>query len=66
MTLVLSSDAQMVRETAMDFFPTRSPVMALRKLRDSADADGFIRQARLMLCDVPFELAVNRLPDGNH
>jgi alkylation response protein AidB-like acyl-CoA dehydrogenase len=43
MTLVLSSDAQMVRETAMDFFPTRSPVMALRKLRDSADTDGFSR-----------------------
>src|ERR1700712_1074519 len=44
MALVLSSDAQMVRDTAMDFFPTRSPVVELRKLRDTADADGFSRK----------------------
>ena len=44
MSLVLSSDAQMVRDTAMDFFLAKSPVTALRKLRDSADPDGFSRQ----------------------
>ena len=43
MSLVLSSDAQMVRDTAMDFFLAKSPVTALRKLRDSADPDGFSR-----------------------
>ena len=43
MSLVLSSDAQMVRDTAMDFFLAKSPVIALRKLRDSADPDGFSR-----------------------
>jgi len=43
MPLVLSSEAQMVRDTALDFFRERSPVTALRKLRDSNDADGFSR-----------------------
>ena len=44
MALVLSSDAQMVRDTAMDFFPTKSPVTEFRKLRDSSDPDGFSRK----------------------
>ena len=43
MPLTLSSDAQMVRDTAMDFFRERSPITALRKLRDSNDPDGFSR-----------------------
>ena len=41
MPLILSEEAQMVRETAMDFFRERSPITALRKLRDDNDPDGF-------------------------
>ena len=44
MPLVLSEDAQLIRDQAMDFFREKSPVSALRKLRDSADADGFSRR----------------------
>jgi alkylation response protein AidB-like acyl-CoA dehydrogenase len=43
MALILSEEAQMVRETALDFFRERSPITALRKLRDSNDPDGFSR-----------------------
>ncbi|MCX7384104.1 MAG: acyl-CoA dehydrogenase family protein [Alphaproteobacteria bacterium] len=43
MALVLSEDAQLVRDQAMDFFREKSPILALRKLRDSNDADGFSR-----------------------
>jgi alkylation response protein AidB-like acyl-CoA dehydrogenase len=43
MPLVLSSEAQMVRDTALEFFRERSPITALRKLRDTNDPDGFSR-----------------------
>ncbi|WP_174254871.1 acyl-CoA dehydrogenase family protein, partial [Acidisphaera sp. S103] len=43
MTLVLSDEARMVRETAFDFFRERSPITALRKLRDDNDPTGFSR-----------------------
>ncbi|MCC6717881.1 MAG: acyl-CoA dehydrogenase family protein [Acetobacteraceae bacterium] len=43
MAMILSADAKMVRETAHDFFREKSPILALRKLRDSADPDGFSR-----------------------
>lgn len=43
MPLILSDEAQMVRETALDFFRERSPVTALRKLRDGNDPVGFSR-----------------------
>ena len=43
MPLILSEEAQMVRETALDFFRERSPVTALRKLRDDSDPVGFSR-----------------------
>ncbi|HEY8288165.1 MAG TPA: acyl-CoA dehydrogenase family protein [Acetobacteraceae bacterium] len=43
MALILSPEAQMVRETALEFFRERSPVTALRKLRDDNDPDGFSR-----------------------
>jgi alkylation response protein AidB-like acyl-CoA dehydrogenase len=43
MPLILSEEAQMVRETALDFFRERSPVTALRKLRDANDPVGFSR-----------------------
>ncbi len=43
MPLILSDEARMVRETALDFFRERSPITALRKLRDDRDPDGFSR-----------------------
>ena len=43
MALILNSEAQMVRDTALDFFKERAPIAALRKLRDTADPDGFSR-----------------------
>ncbi len=43
MPLIISDEARMVRETALDFFRERSPVTALRKLRDDNDPDGFSR-----------------------
>src|SRR6266700_6532837 len=43
MALVLSSDTEMVRDTAHEFFRERAPITALRKLRDTNDPDGFSR-----------------------
>ncbi len=43
MPLVLSSETQMVRDTAHEFFRERAPITALRKLRDTNDPDGFSR-----------------------
>src|SRR5580698_3219256 len=43
MPLILSSETQMVRDTAQEFFRERAPITALRKLRDSNDPDGFSR-----------------------
>jgi alkylation response protein AidB-like acyl-CoA dehydrogenase len=43
MTLTISSDARLVQDTAQSFFAEKSPVKALRALRDTQDADGFSR-----------------------
>ncbi len=43
MPMILNDEARMVRDTALDFFRQRSPVTALRKLRDDHDPDGFSR-----------------------
>jgi alkylation response protein AidB-like acyl-CoA dehydrogenase len=43
MPLILSSETQMVRDTAHEFFKERAPITALRKLRDSNDPDGISR-----------------------
>ncbi len=43
MSLVLSEEAQLVRDGALEFFREKSPVSALRRLRDAADPDGFSR-----------------------
>ena len=43
MTLTLSSEARLVQDTALEFFRDKSPITALRKLRDTQDADGFSR-----------------------
>ncbi len=52
MPLVLSSEAQMVRDTAMAFFRERSPIMELRKLRDANDPDGFSRSIWRMIAEL--------------
>lgn len=43
MALILNDEARMVRETALGFFRERSPITALRKLRDDHDPVGFSR-----------------------
>jgi alkylation response protein AidB-like acyl-CoA dehydrogenase len=43
MPLILSDEARLVREGALEFFRERSPIVAFRKLRDSQDPDGFSR-----------------------
>jgi alkylation response protein AidB-like acyl-CoA dehydrogenase len=43
MPLILSSETQMVRDTAHEFFRERAPITALRKLRDTNDPNGFSR-----------------------
>jgi len=52
MALVLTPEAQMVRETALEFFRERSPVTALRKLRDNNDPDGFSRALWQQMADL--------------
>lgn len=52
MPLVLSSEAQMVRDTATEFFRERSPITELRKLRDSEDPDGFSRSIWRMIAEL--------------
>jgi alkylation response protein AidB-like acyl-CoA dehydrogenase len=43
MALVLTEEQEMLQETARDFVRERSPVAALRELRDAKDATGFSR-----------------------
>lgn len=43
MTIALTADARMIQEQAVEFFAERSPVRALRQLRDARDADAFSR-----------------------
>ena len=52
MPLVLSDDALLVRDQAMEFFREKSPVLALRKLRDSADPTGFSRDLWREMADL--------------
>ncbi len=43
MSLILTEEQGMLRDSARDFLAAESPVTALRALRDDADADGFSR-----------------------
>ncbi len=43
MALTLTAEAALIRETAQQFFAEKSPVAALRKLRDDKHPDGFSR-----------------------
>ncbi len=59
MSLVLTEEQQLLRETAREFVGERAPVSALRELRDSGDATGFSRDlwkemAELGWAGVPF------------
>jgi alkylation response protein AidB-like acyl-CoA dehydrogenase len=42
--LALPPEASLIRDTAHNFFREKSPVSALRRLRDSRDPDGFSRE----------------------
>jgi alkylation response protein AidB-like acyl-CoA dehydrogenase len=44
MALVLSSDLQLVRDTAQQFFRDKAPITGLRRLRDEHDPTGFSRE----------------------
>jgi alkylation response protein AidB-like acyl-CoA dehydrogenase len=52
MPLILSDEARMVRESALDFFRERSPITGLRKLRDDNDPDGFSRDLWRQMADL--------------
>jgi alkylation response protein AidB-like acyl-CoA dehydrogenase len=52
MALTLSADTRLVRDTAFDFFREKSPVLALRKLRDTQDEDGFSRKLWSEMADL--------------
>jgi alkylation response protein AidB-like acyl-CoA dehydrogenase len=52
MPLILFDEARMVRDTAMDFFRERSPITALRKLRDDRDPEGFSRALWRQMADL--------------
>jgi alkylation response protein AidB-like acyl-CoA dehydrogenase len=50
--MILTEEARMVRETALDFFKQRSPITALRKLRDDNDQVGFSRDLWRQMADL--------------
>ena len=52
MPLVLNEETRMVRDTALAFFRERSPIVALRKLRDNNDPDGFDRSLWRQMADL--------------
>ena len=52
MTLILNEETRMVRDTALDFFREKSPITALRKLRDDNDPDGFDRNLWREMADL--------------
>jgi alkylation response protein AidB-like acyl-CoA dehydrogenase len=59
MQLVLSEDQELLAKTAIDFVAEKSPVIRVRQLRDSGDADGFSRalwkeMAELGWVGIPF------------
>ena len=54
MGLVLNEDEVMLRDTAEGFFANKSPVTALRKLRDDRDETGFDRALWKEMADMGF------------
>ena len=54
MTLVLTEEQQLLRDTAREFAKERSPVTALRALRDSDDPTGFSRELWKEMAELGF------------
>ena len=54
MALVLNDEQRMVKESADGFFAEQAPVSQLRKLRDTADADGFDRGLWAKMAEMGF------------
>ena len=54
MALVLNDEQRMVKESADGFFAEHAPVSQLRKLRDTADADGFDRGLWAKMAEMGF------------
>jgi acyl-CoA dehydrogenase len=54
MALVLNDEQRMVKESADGFFAEHAPVSQLRRLRDSADADGFDRGLWARMAEMGF------------
>ncbi len=52
MPMILTEEARMVRETALDFFKQRSPITAMRRLRDDNDPVGFSRDLWRQMADL--------------
>ncbi len=52
MTLLLNDEQRMLKSAARDFFTTRLPVAALRRLRDEDNAEGFDRAAWREMADL--------------
>lgn len=52
MPLILNEETRMVRDTALEFFRERSPITALRKLRDDNDPVGFSRDLWRQMADL--------------
>ncbi len=54
MALVLNDEQKMVKESAEGFFAENAPVSQMRKLRDTADADGFDRGLWAKMAEMGF------------
>ncbi len=54
MALVLNDDQKMIRDSAEGFFKTEAPVAAMRRLRDTADADGIDRATWTKIAEMGF------------
>jgi len=52
MPLVLNEEQQALKESALDFFKTQSPIDAIRKLRDSNDQTGYSCEVWKQICDM--------------
>ena len=54
MPLVLTEEQEMLRESARGFLDEKTPVSALRKLRDTNDETGFSRELWKEMADMGF------------
>ncbi len=54
MALILTDEQNQLRDSARDFMAEQAPIAQLRRLRDSADADGFSRTLWTQFADMGF------------